>query len=67
MRIREGKRYVTRDGRVTGATRRDGDVWTATFPQDEWFEPLWRYWRNGGKHVGFSSLDLVAEYREDGK
>lgn len=70
MRIREGKRYVTRDGRVTGRINREPDsesqprlFWSAYLPgkgETAWF--------HGGRWLaGDHPLDLVAEYREDGK
>ncbi len=66
MRIREGKRYVTRDGQVTGAVTKTGHGQWRSFVGDG----IARYWQAAGYYLNkFQNhpLDLVAEYREDGK
>lgn len=66
MKIRAGKRYVTRDGRVTGPVVRDVQMrlWFGTAPYE-----LGAYagWANGGLFIGKSTLhplDLIAEHKD---
>lgn len=67
MRIAKGKRYVTRDGRLTSPMRRSIGYWIATIKHHGF-----RYWGPGGRFVRDDyetphPLDLVSEHQEPPK
>jgi hypothetical protein len=64
MRIKAGKRYVTRDGRVTGPIERTRAGWVARC--DLGFGELKVNWGNGGKYLssGVYAFDLIAEHKD---